>query len=157
MEKQAIRALKTKTNPEKNFVEEQQEVTVEALRKATTAIVGENVPTVKVADNDLIKVEFLSEPQVKHTKYGTDVAYAIVKMLAPHTGFKREQNAEDVEVDLKVGDKAGLNLYRHTTLRLQAERYAPLTGKKFIIGRVGELPSKKGKPAKDYRWMPLAD
>lgn len=156
MEIRTLKALKKSTKPVSGFTAEQEEITTKELEKGTRAIMGENLPAVKVADDDLIKVEFLGEPQPKPTRFGTDVAYAVVKMLQAHVGFIKDQSGNDEEVNLKVGDKAGLNVYRHKALRLQAESHAPLTGKKFIIGIVGELPSKKGKPAKDYRWMPIA-
>lgn len=139
---------KTTKTVVKDIFEELQE-----LKEETEPASGfENIPSVSVGDNDLIKVEFLSEPEQRTTKDGKEVAYAVVKMLAPHVGFNRDKREE---IELKKDDKAAINLKRHSTLWRQAERHKPLTGKKFIIGIVGTLPTKRGQPAKDYRWKQI--
>lgn len=146
-----LAVLKKETKPVKNFTSEQEE-----LKGSTEPISGfENVPTVSVDDDDLIKVQFSGEPRdVPRKSDGKVFAYATVKMLAPHVGFDRKKKEE---IELKEGDKAAINLRRHTTLWLQAQANAPLTNKKFTIGIVGTLPSSKGQPAKDYRWRAIAD
>jgi len=149
MEIRTLKALKKTTAPVSDVTQEWEE-----LKDATEPISGfENVPTLSVQDKDLVKVEFLSEPVERPTKDGKVVAYAEVKLLAPHAGYDREKREE---VPLEAGAKSAMNLKRHATLWKQAQANAPLKGKKFVIGIVGELPSKKGKPAKDYRWMPIA-
>ena len=148
MEIRTVKALKAKTKPVSGFISE-----LEELKETTPPISGfENIPSVSVQDNDLIKVEFLGEPEQRITKDGKEVAYAIVKMLAPHVGFDREKREE---VNLKAGDKASINLKRHKILWMQTEKHVPLTGKTLIIGVVGEIPTKRGKPAKDYRFKEL--
>jgi hypothetical protein len=150
MEIKTIKALKKETKPVSDVTAEWEE-----LKETTEPISGfENVPTVSVADKDIVKVEFLSEPQERTTKDGKAVAYAEVKLLAPHLGYDREKREE---IPLEVGAKAAMNMKRHATLWKQAQANAPLKGKKFTIGIVGTLPSKKGQPAKDYRWKPIAD
>ena len=149
MEIRTIKALKKETKPVSGFVSEQQE-----LKETTEPISGfENVPTVSVNDNDLIKVQFLGEAREGTRKSDQKpFAYATVEMLAPHAGYDREKREE---IPLKAGDKAAINLKRHAILWKQAQANAPLKNKKFIIGIVGTLPSKKGQPAKDYRWKVL--
>ena len=148
MKIKTVKALKKETKHVTDVTAEWEE-----LKETTQPISGfENIPSVSVQDNDLIKVEFLGEPEQRKTKDGKEVAYAIVKMLAPHVGFDREKREE---VNLKAGDKASINLKRHKILWMQTEKHVPLTGKKLIIGVVGEIPTKRGKPAKDYRFKEL--
>ena len=149
MEIKTIKALKAKTKPVSDVTAEWEE-----LKETTQPISGfENIPTVSVNDNDLIKVKFLGEAREATRKSDQKpFAYATVEMLAPHAGYDREKKEE---IPLKAGDKAAINLKRHATLWKQAQANAPLTGKKFIVGIVGTLPSKKGNPAKDYRFKQL--
>ena len=145
-----LRKLKKSTQPAKgDILEELEELKGETLPASGFA----NVPTISVSDNDLIKIKFLAEPIEKTLKDNKEIAYADCELLADHVGYDREKQDE---IPLKKGDKASINLKRHKILWQQYINHKPVNGKSFIIGIVGELPSKKGKPAKDYRWKEIA-
>lgn len=79
-QKRLLAKLKTETVPQKDILKE-----LEELKEEVPPVSGfENVPSVSVNDNDLMKVEFLGEAEPRLTNDKKEVVYAPVKMLAPH-------------------------------------------------------------------------
>ena len=145
-----LRKLKKSTQPVKDDILEE----LEELKEETLPASGfANVPTISVNENDLIKIKFLAEPIEKTLKDNKEIAYADCEVIQDHAGYDREKREE---IPLRKGDKASINLKRHKILWQQYLNHKPVKDKSFIIGIVGTLPTKKGKPAKDYRWKEIA-